>query len=137
MAFTREHLLITHTSDTVKLAINIYVEGFDGEISVQHAQTERNLSGDLLIKKGVVKRVFVGQAAVDDDASGTVEYDSVVYSHATPAQIKALQGVMDIKVKSFGDTAFWDGWVQSDYAPKVVYDPNGEHMVTTLEIVER
>ena len=137
MSFTREHLLITHTSDSVKLALDVYQEEYDGDIVVQHAQTERSLSGTLIIKKGVTKRIFTGTIAVDDDVSGTVEYDSVAYTLATPALIKALQGIEDMKVKSFDDTSFWNGWLTSEWAPKVVYDPMGAHRVTLLNIVEK
>jgi len=137
MAYPREYLLITHTSDSVKLALEVLVEGYDGDITVQHAQVERNMSGDLLIKKGVQKRIFVGAVAVDDDATGTILIDSVTYTHATPALIKACWGVLDLKVKGFTDAAFWDGWITGDHAPKAVYEPTGEHRVMPLEIVER
>ena len=137
MAFTREHLLITHTADSVKLALDVYQEEYDGDIYTLHAQTERNLSGDLIIKKGTTKRSFAGTVAVDDDVSGTVEYDSVTYTLATPAHIRALQGILDMKVKGFDDTAFWDGWLMSAHAPKTVYDPQGKHRVMPIQIVEK
>ena len=137
MAFAREHLLAMHTSDTVKLAITVMYEGYDGDIVTQHAQVERNWSGDLVVKAGEQKRAFVGTVAVDDDASGTIEYDSVTYTIATPAMIAAMSGKTDLSLKSFDDSAFWDAWIVSDYAPKTVYEPTGEHRITPLEAVER
>jgi len=137
MAFTREHLLLTHTSDSVKIAVTVMYEEYDGDISIIHAQTERNLSGSLIIKQGVTKRVFAGSVAVDDDVSGTVQYDSVTYTLATPALLKACWGKIDLKAKGFDDTAFWNAWIQNEWAPKTVYEPSGAHRITRLEMVEK
>lgn len=137
MSFSREHLLITHTSDSVKLAVEVLFEGYDGDRTTLHAQVERNMSGGLVIKKGVTKRLFIGMVAYDSDASGTTEYDSVTYTNATPALILACLGKTDLKVKSFDDTAFWDGWLSSDNAPQTIYGPMGTHRAVQWEIVER
>lgn len=138
MAFAREHLLVTHTTGSpVRLALEVMVEGYDGEVDVLHAQVERNMSGDLIVKQGLTKRIFVGQVAIDDDVTGTIVYDSVTYTRATPALIKACIGKTDLQLKSFGDTVFWDAWITSDYAPKVVYEPTGDHRITPFEVVEK
>lgn len=137
MAFAREHLLLTHTTDSVKIAVTVLYEEYDGSREVLHAQTERNLSGDLIIKAGVSKRVFIGIVAVDDDATGTIQYDSVTYTIATPALLKACIGKTDLKAKSFEDSAFWDAWITADWSPRAVYEPTGEHRTWMLEMIER
>lgn len=137
MAFTREHLLLMHTTDTVKLAVTVMYEEYDGDVTTLHQQADRNLSGGLIVKKGVTKRIFVGAVAVDDDASGTIEYDSVTYTIATPALLKACLGKLDLKAKSFDDSAFWNAWLQSDWNPRVVYGPDGAHRITQWQMVER
>jgi hypothetical protein len=135
--FTRDWLLMTHTTDTVKLAFEVMVEEYDGDRQIYHQQISRSKSGAMLRVKGSAKRIFAAFVVLDFDATGTVEYDAVTYNKGTPANLLACFAVDDLKVKSFDDSAFWDGAIVSEWSPRVVYEYTGDNRITELVIEER
>lgn len=139
MTFTREWLLLMHTSDTIKLAAEVMADPYDGGIEMLFQQAERNTSGTLVrVLESSTKRAFSGFIVLESDHDGVayVTYDTVDYIMATPAQLKACWLKTDLKAKSFEDTAFWNAAIMKEWNPKVVYDPYGNTRVTELVMQE-
>lgn len=139
MTFTREWLLLMHTSDATKLAAEVMREPYEGGVEEIFQQAQRNTSGDLVrVLETTTKRAFQGFVVLDSTHDGVayVTYDTVDYIKATPAQLFACWTKTDLKAKSFEDDAFWEAAVLNRWNPRVVYDPNGITRVAELEMVE-
>jgi hypothetical protein len=128
-----------YDSDTIKVAFEVEIKDYLGDNTWRPQQISRNKSGTMIIvDSGFTKHRWAGTIFLDSAVSGTVVYDGVTYSKGTPAHAVAMPGKIDLKLKSFEDDTFWNGWVVTqDIARRVTYDPTGKLRTITLQIEEK
>ena len=138
MGFSREHLLLMHTSDATKLAFDVAVPDYAGGAVQYFKDWSRSKSGAGLVVRGTNKRSFLGYVFLDSSASGTVVYDAVTYTLGTPAMLEACFTKTDLKAKSYEDSAFWNAEVLSvAYDPRVVFEYNGTQRICEFRMEEK
>ena len=137
--YTRSHLLVMFDGDSIKVAFEVELKDYLGDNTWYPAQTNRNKDGDLLIvDAGISKHRWVGTIFLDDVATGTVTYDDVTYTKGTSAHIVQMLRKLDLKLKSYEDSSFWNAWVMTqDVARRATYDPMGKFRTITLQIEEK
>ena len=109
---------------------------YAGGTDFKFEQLGRNGSGDLVrVTLASTKRDWRGVVYANENG-GTVEYDSITYSLGSPAQLKTALVADDLEVKSFEDSAFWDGVLVGQYPPRL-FRPKGDMITATLRLIEK
>jgi hypothetical protein len=140
MAFSRNHLLLDYGTEPTVSHYAFSVERtqeYDGEQETRPLQVSRNPNGDLLVVYGTSKREFMGAIFLEDDATGTVVYNSVTYTIGTPSNLKTCLAASDLRAKSFDDSSFWNAVSVMPWSPRVEYEHNGTTRIMRIRLLQK